>query len=298
MTELNDDLATSCEMLGRRIAASLGEKLGIPYEVGKVRFAGVLRAEVEQLSAGLPATGEQLAKQAQNRAGYWDDTVRELTAERDEARGHLEQLRADLKHAREEHDKLLTTNGDLVRQAETAEIEQDEARAELQAAAAKSLGEITYLRKLVERDHIQSGYSHSPECLCGESMPCEERRRWLAVLDTAERAITHVDRLRDHLKAEQRRADDAVAEVRRLTSGMEAEEPTYPDGTRPARDVLPGWELKQGDGWIKVRAVYPGRLPITEAESRVFELADDSIWPFAADAPVACRTPEEAADAG
>ncbi|MFB4312899.1 DUF6292 family protein [Actinomadura sp. 21ATH] len=63
--------------------------------------------EVERLRAGLAEaqrpSGKELAKQAQDRAGYFDDKLHELEqrllkteAERDEARGELEQRRHDL----------------------------------------------------------------------------------------------------------------------------------------------------------------------------------------------------------
>jgi hypothetical protein len=40
-------LTPQCEALGSRIAASLGEYLGIPYEDGKRRFTALLQAEAE-----------------------------------------------------------------------------------------------------------------------------------------------------------------------------------------------------------------------------------------------------------
>jgi len=51
---LSDDLAQACDVLGARIAASLGDKLGVPYREGKPQYVWLLRRDTERRLAGQP----------------------------------------------------------------------------------------------------------------------------------------------------------------------------------------------------------------------------------------------------
>jgi hypothetical protein len=78
-----DAITPQCEALGARIAASLGEHLGIPYEDGKKRFTALLQAEVEHAapsgSNDRPALILHLEKLTADAAG-WRTAYEKVTA--------------------------------------------------------------------------------------------------------------------------------------------------------------------------------------------------------------------------